>query len=119
MIRQRGGPTVAAVVKHEAEAVPIIPRRVARSSTVHADEARAREFLTTDSSFGSTRPRSHRMDHIVCPNRQTPSVPPALCIKPRRMLTQRQAERVDVLKLELPISQIIGPTWLTSNSADP
>jgi len=36
---------VTALVKHEAEAVPIIRRRVARGSTVHADEARAWEEL--------------------------------------------------------------------------
>ena len=41
VMRQRGGPTVTAVVKHETEAVPIIRRRVARGSIVHADEARA------------------------------------------------------------------------------
>ncbi|MBV8414676.1 MAG: IS1595 family transposase [Verrucomicrobia bacterium] len=45
VMRQRGGPTVTAVVKHEAEAVPIIRRRVARGSTVHADEARAWDDL--------------------------------------------------------------------------
>ena len=45
MIRQRGGPTVTAVVKHETEAVPIIRRRVARGSIVHADEARAWDDL--------------------------------------------------------------------------
>ena len=45
VMRQRGGPTVTAVVKHEAEAVPIIRRRVARGSTVHADEARAWDEL--------------------------------------------------------------------------
>jgi len=45
VMRQRGGPTVTAVVKHEVEAVPIIRRRVARGSTVHADEARAWDEL--------------------------------------------------------------------------
>src|SRR5271166_2489098 len=45
VMRQRGGPTVTAVVKHEAEAVPIIRHRVARGSTVHADEARAWDDL--------------------------------------------------------------------------
>jgi hypothetical protein len=45
MMRQRGGPTVTAVVKHEAEAVPIIRRRVARGSIIHADEARAWDDL--------------------------------------------------------------------------
>ena len=35
-MRQRGGKTVTTVVKHEAEAVPIIRRRVARGSIVHA-----------------------------------------------------------------------------------
>ena len=50
VMRQRGGPTVTAVVKHEAEAVPIIRRRVARGSTVHADEARAWDDL--HASFG-------------------------------------------------------------------
>src|SRR5271165_840270 len=45
VMRQRCGPTVTAVVKHEAEAVPIIRRRVARGSTVHADEARAWDDL--------------------------------------------------------------------------
>jgi transposase-like protein len=44
-MRQRGGPTVTTVVKHEAEAVPIIRRRVARGSIVHADEARAWDDL--------------------------------------------------------------------------
>jgi ISXO2-like transposase domain len=33
------------VVKHEAEAVPIIRRRIARGSTIHADEARAWDDL--------------------------------------------------------------------------
>jgi len=45
VMRQRGGQTVTAVVKHEAEAVPVIRRRVARGSTVHADEARAWDAL--------------------------------------------------------------------------
>jgi hypothetical protein len=45
VMRQRGGPTVTAVVKHETEAVPIIRRRVARGSIVHADEARAWDDL--------------------------------------------------------------------------
>ena len=45
VMRQRGGPTVTAVVKHEAEAVPIIRRRIARGSIVHADEARAWDDL--------------------------------------------------------------------------
>ena len=45
VMRQRGGPTVTTVVKHEAEAVPIIRRRVARGSIVHADEARAWDDL--------------------------------------------------------------------------
>jgi transposase-like protein len=45
VMRQRGGPTVTAVVKHEAEAVPIIRRRVARGSSVHTDEARAWDDL--------------------------------------------------------------------------
>ena len=44
-MRQRGGKTVTTVVKHEAEAVPIIRRRVARGSIVHADEARAWDDL--------------------------------------------------------------------------
>ena len=44
-MRQRGGKTVTTVVKHEAEAVPIIRRRVARGSSVHADEARAWDDL--------------------------------------------------------------------------
>jgi transposase-like protein len=44
-MRQRGGPTATAVVRHEAEAVPIIRRRVARGSIVHADEARAWDDL--------------------------------------------------------------------------
>jgi transposase-like protein len=44
-MRQRGGKTVTDVVKHEAEAVPIIRRRVARGSIVHADEARAWDDL--------------------------------------------------------------------------
>ena len=34
VMRQRGGPTVTAVVKHETEAVPIIRHRVARGSIV-------------------------------------------------------------------------------------
>ena len=33
----------------------------------------------------------------------SPIVAAALCIKPRRMLTQHQAEKVDVLKHELPV----------------
>jgi hypothetical protein len=45
VMRQRGRPTVTAVVKHEAEAVPIIRRRVARGSIVHADEAKAWDDL--------------------------------------------------------------------------
>ena len=46
VMRQRGEPDyVTAVVKHEAEAVPIIRRRVARGSIVHADEARAWDDL--------------------------------------------------------------------------
>ncbi|MBV8330206.1 MAG: IS1595 family transposase, partial [Verrucomicrobia bacterium] len=45
VMRQRSGPTLTVVVKHEAEAVPIIRRRVARGSTVHADEARAWDDL--------------------------------------------------------------------------
>jgi len=45
VMRQRGGPTVTAVVKHEAEAVPIIRRCVARGSIIHADEARAWDDL--------------------------------------------------------------------------
>ena len=45
VMRQRGGKTVTTVVKHEAEAVPIIRRRVARGSIVHADEARAWDDL--------------------------------------------------------------------------
>ncbi len=45
VMRQRGGKTVTDVVKHEAEAVPIIRRRVARGSIVHADEARAWDDL--------------------------------------------------------------------------
>jgi transposase-like protein len=45
VMRQRGGLTVTAVVKHEAEAVPIIRRHVATGSTVHADEARAWDDL--------------------------------------------------------------------------
>ena len=44
-MRQRGSRTVTAVVKHETEAVPIIRRRVARDSIVHADEARAWDDL--------------------------------------------------------------------------
>ena len=44
-MRQRGGKTVTHVVKHEAEAVPVIRRRVARGSIVHADEARAWDDL--------------------------------------------------------------------------
>jgi hypothetical protein len=38
-------PTATAVVKHETEAVPIIRRRVARGSIVHADETRAWDDL--------------------------------------------------------------------------
>ena len=45
VMRQRGGPTVTTVVKHEAEAVPIIRRCVDRGSIVHADEARAWDDL--------------------------------------------------------------------------
>ena len=45
VMRQRGGKTVTTFVKHEAEAVPIIRRRVARGSIVHADEARAWDDL--------------------------------------------------------------------------
>lgn len=45
VMRQRGGRTSTAVVKHEAEAVPIIRGRVARGSIVHADEARAWDDL--------------------------------------------------------------------------
>jgi len=45
VMRQRGGQTVTAVVKHKAEAVPVIRRRVARGSTVHADAARAWDAL--------------------------------------------------------------------------
>ena len=45
VMRQRGRPTVTAVAKHEAEAVPIVRRRVVRGSTVHADEARAWDQL--------------------------------------------------------------------------
>lgn len=44
-MRQRGGPMATAIVRHEAEAVPIIRRRVARGSTVHADKARAWDDL--------------------------------------------------------------------------
>ena len=44
-MRRRGGPTVTTVVKHEAEAVPIIRQRIARGSIVHADEARAWDAL--------------------------------------------------------------------------
>ena len=44
-MRQRGGPIVTAVVRHETEAIPIIRRRVARGSIVHADEARAWDDL--------------------------------------------------------------------------
>jgi transposase-like protein len=39
VMRQRGGPTVPIVTTREAEAVPVIRQRVARGSTVHADEA--------------------------------------------------------------------------------
>jgi transposase-like protein len=45
VMRQRDGPTVTTVVKHKPEAVPIIRRRVARGSIVHADEARAWDDL--------------------------------------------------------------------------
>jgi len=45
VMRQRGGQTASVVVKHEAEAVAIIRRRVARGSIVHADEARAWDDL--------------------------------------------------------------------------
>jgi transposase-like protein len=45
MMRQRSGLTVTAVVKHEAEAVPIVRRRVARGSIVHADDAAAWDDL--------------------------------------------------------------------------
>jgi transposase-like protein len=45
VMRQRGGPTVTAIVKHEAEAVPIIRRRVARGSIIHTNEARAWDDL--------------------------------------------------------------------------
>jgi ISXO2-like transposase domain len=45
VMRQWRGPTVTAVVKHEAETVPIISRRVARGSIVHADEARVWDDL--------------------------------------------------------------------------
>jgi hypothetical protein len=60
VMRQRAGPTVTAVVKHETEAVPIIRRRVARGSTVHADEARAWDDL--HASFEMKR-INHREAH--------------------------------------------------------
>jgi transposase-like protein len=45
VMRQRGGPTVPIVTTREAEAVPVIRQRVARGSTVHADEARGWDDL--------------------------------------------------------------------------
>ncbi len=45
VMREREGKTLATVVKYEAEAVPIIRRRIARGSAVHADEARAWDDL--------------------------------------------------------------------------
>jgi transposase-like protein len=45
VMRQRGGPTVPIVTTREAEAVPVIRQRVARDSTVHADEAAAWDDL--------------------------------------------------------------------------
>jgi transposase-like protein len=44
-MRERGGATATVVVRHEAEAVPVIRRRVARGSIVHADEAKAWDDL--------------------------------------------------------------------------
>jgi ISXO2 transposase-like protein len=41
VMRQRGGPTVPIVTTREADAVPVIRRRVAKDSIVHADEAAA------------------------------------------------------------------------------
>jgi hypothetical protein len=40
-MRRRGGPTVPIITTREAEAVPVIRRRVATGSTVHADAAAA------------------------------------------------------------------------------
>ena len=45
VIRQRGGPTVPVVTTREVDAVPIIRRRVASDSIVHADEAAAWDDL--------------------------------------------------------------------------
>ena len=45
VMRQRGGPTVPIVTTREIDAVPIARRRIARGSTVHADEASAWDDL--------------------------------------------------------------------------
>jgi transposase-like protein len=45
VLRQRRGPTVPVVTAREADAVPIIRRRVAPGSVVHADEAAAWDDL--------------------------------------------------------------------------
>jgi hypothetical protein len=45
VMRQRGGPTVPIVTTREVDAVPIARRRIARGSTVHADEASAWDDL--------------------------------------------------------------------------
>jgi transposase-like protein len=45
VMRQRGGPTVPVVTTREVDAVPIIRRRVASDSIVHADEAAAWDDL--------------------------------------------------------------------------
>ena len=44
-MRQRRGPTVPIIAMHEADAVSVIRRRVARDSIVHADEAAAWDDL--------------------------------------------------------------------------
>jgi transposase-like protein len=45
VMRQRGGPMIPIVTRHEAEAVPLIRRRIATGSVIHADEARAWDDL--------------------------------------------------------------------------
>ncbi len=68
VMRQRGGPTVTAVVKHEAEAVPIIRRRVATGSTVHADEARAWDELHASFEMKRINHREAYSKYGACTN---------------------------------------------------
>ncbi len=66
VMRQRGGKTVTHVVKHEAEAVPIIRRRVARAFVT---QAACCDFLAitrrTNDSISSRRPLSFIADKAL------------------------------------------------------